>query len=90
MNIPQAAWGASSFVVGLQVGARQDRRGWRGGARGRALRAASRRQRIHQESKVQNYVKTFADLAQRRAPAARTELMMWQDATDDALAGGTR
>jgi alkylation response protein AidB-like acyl-CoA dehydrogenase len=42
------------------------------------------------ESKVQNHVKTFVDLAQRPLPAARTALMVWQDATDDALAGTTR
>ena len=39
---------------------------------------------------MQNYVKTFVDLAQRSPPAARTELMIWQDATDNALAGATR
>ena len=90
MNVPQAARGRQVSRSGFQVGAPQDRRGRRVGARGRALRAGSRRQRIHQESKVQNYVKTFVDLAQRSPPAARTELMIWQDATDDALAGATR
>jgi alkylation response protein AidB-like acyl-CoA dehydrogenase len=42
------------------------------------------------ESKVQYYVKTFVDLAQRPLSAARVALMVWQDATYGALAGATR
>jgi hypothetical protein len=77
MNVPQAAWDVSTFAVGFTA---------RGRDRGRVHGVNG----FTRESKVQYYVKTFFDLAQRPLPAARTALMVWQDAIDEAAAGATR